>query len=372
MRTSRSCLLLALATLMSHAGLAPAQTCPPMNDPVCVPTATCTQYGNDPARYDPADVAVVPTCLGGTLLGPIADRNGTPRYACLYQPGAPSTQPLPLVVYLHPSLATADSVWQVTNLTTFVSTANVTDDSARPGFILLAPEGRKTCHYYPQPDQRQTGWDNWYRDLDPCDSAENVDAWTIDRFVARQVASGKVDTNRIYVTGWSNGAAMGYLYGLTRPNLAAIAVYSAPDPLHAFNDPCPQVPVVKGSSTVARFQINNLGVPTMHVHNDCDIVGLCPNGERLTRLLLPLGIGVQDAIIDTATLPANGCVDACGTDPNASYDPCTNPGGSTIGVGNHVRWPDDWAPAILDFFRVHPLSSRGRVPSPSTCLAATG
>ena len=69
---------------------------------------------------------------------------------------------------------------------------------------------------------------------------------------------------------------------------------------------------------------------------------------------------MQDAIIDTASLPANGCVDACGTDPNASYDPCTNPGGSTIGVGNHVRWPDDWAPAILDFFRVHPLYARGR------------
>ena len=248
----------------------------------------------------------------------------------------------------------------MTNLTTFVNSANVTDDSGRPGFILLAPEGRKTCHYYPQPDQRQPGWDNWYRNFDPSDAAENVDAWAIDRFVAQQVASGRVDTNRIYLTGWSNGAAMGYLYGLTRPSIAAIAVYSAPDPFHAFNDPCPQVPVVKGSSTVDRFQINNLGVPTMHVHNDCDIVGLCPNGERLTRLLLPLGIGVQDAIIDTATLPANGCVDACGTDPNASYDTCSNPGGSTIGVGNHVRWPDDWAPAILDFFRVHPLGARGR------------
>src|SRR2546426_12262113 len=104
MRTSRSCLLLALATLMSHAGLAPAQTCPPMNDPVCVPTATCTQYGNDPARYDPADVAVVPTCLGGTLLGPIAGRNGTPSDACLFQPGGPRTQPRSLRHYLPPSL----------------------------------------------------------------------------------------------------------------------------------------------------------------------------------------------------------------------------------------------------------------------------
>src|SRR5436189_99594 len=104
-------------------------------------------------------------------------------------------------------------------LTTFVNSANVTDDSARPGFILLAPEGRKTCHYYPQPDQRQTGWDNWYRDFDPSDAAENVDAWAIHRFVAQQVASGRVDTNRIYVTGWSNRAAIGYTYCLSRPSI---------------------------------------------------------------------------------------------------------------------------------------------------------
>ena len=101
MRTSRSCLLLAVATLMSHAQLARAQ-CPgggfPPPDPICVPTATCTRYGNDPVPYDPADVAVMPSCFGGTLLGPVADRNGTPRYACLYQPASASTRPLPLVV----------------------------------------------------------------------------------------------------------------------------------------------------------------------------------------------------------------------------------------------------------------------------------
>ena len=111
MRTSQTCLLLALAILMSHAGFARAQ-CPGGGtpDPICVPTATCTRYGNSPAPYDPADVAVVPSCFGGALLGPVPDRNGTPRYACLYQPSSISTAPLPLVVYLHPSLATADSV----------------------------------------------------------------------------------------------------------------------------------------------------------------------------------------------------------------------------------------------------------------------
>ena len=43
-------LLAAFAVLLTAPGLARAQTCPPMNDPLCVPTAICTRYGNDPAR----------------------------------------------------------------------------------------------------------------------------------------------------------------------------------------------------------------------------------------------------------------------------------------------------------------------------------
>ncbi|HZR82191.1 MAG TPA: PHB depolymerase family esterase [Candidatus Binatia bacterium] len=361
-RAARAALVVATATV----ALAPApraaiaQTCPAMDDPVCVPTATCDRYGNDPARYDAAEVAVVPECVGGTRLGPVPDRDGTPRYACLYEPISAPSGPLPLVVYLHPSIATADSAWQVTNLVPFVQTANVSDDSSRRGFILLAPEGRKTCHYYPEPDRRQTGWDNWYRNLNPCDPEENVDAATIDHFVDEQIARGVVDENRIFATGWSNGAAMAYLWGLMRPSVAAIAVFSAPNPFRAMDDPCPQVPVAKGTSTVERVRILNAGVPTMHVHNDCDIIGLCPNGELLARQLLPLGIGVQDAIIDSALLPANGCQDACGTDPDASADPCSNPGGTTVGVGNHVRWPLTWTASLVDFFRAHPLGARAK------------
>lgn len=36
---------------------------------------------------------------------------------------------------------------------------------------------------------------------------------------------------------------MAYAYGLARPAIAAIGVYSAPNPYQAFNDPCPQTPV---------------------------------------------------------------------------------------------------------------------------------
>ena len=72
---------------------------------------------------------------------------------------------------------------------------------------------------------------------------ENVDAATIDHFIAETAGTGKVDTRRIYVTGWSNGAAMGLLYALNRPNVAAVAIYSGPDPFGALDDPCHQKPV---------------------------------------------------------------------------------------------------------------------------------
>src|SRR5439155_1470071 len=82
-------------------------------------------------------------------------------------------------------------------------------------------------------DDRGTGWDNWYRQLDKSGGAvtvdgvsypQNVDAATIDHFIDEEVATGKVDTRRIYVTGWSNGAAMGFLYALSRRRIAAAAV----------------------------------------------------------------------------------------------------------------------------------------------------
>ncbi len=90
---------------------------------------------------------------------------------------------------------------------------------------MLAPVGRKTTHYYPVPYNRGLGWDNWYRQLDPAGDVkigatlyrENVDAAAIDHFIAEEVGADKADPNRIYVTGWSNGAAMAYLYALNRP-----------------------------------------------------------------------------------------------------------------------------------------------------------
>src|SRR6185369_5085580 len=206
------------------------------------PPSSCNPFGNEPRQVLPNPLPT--TCLGGERIGPWLDPDGTPRHACLYEPAsAAASKPLPLVVYLQPSLFTADTI-QVTNLLDFLDSANLTGDRSRPGFFLLAPEGRFTNHFYPPPDDRGTGWDNWYRQLEPggvqvdgVTYPQNVDAAAIDHFIAALTATGRIDMRRIYVTGWSNGAAMAYLYALDRPQVASIAVYTAPNPFRAFNDP---------------------------------------------------------------------------------------------------------------------------------------
>jgi poly(3-hydroxybutyrate) depolymerase len=207
--------------------------------------ATCTPFGNPPQKLIMNEV---PNCTGGSVLGPWNDSDGTPRYACLFEPSSASTSnPLPLVIFVHPSLTTADVTETGTNFLEYLNTANISDDSSKPGFILLAPEGRDTTHFYPSPDDTGPGWDNWYRQFHQWPVTigghtypENVDAATIDHFTSQVLGSKMVDTNRVYLSGWSNGSAMAYAYGLERPSIAAMAVYSAPNHYHAFIDPCPQ------------------------------------------------------------------------------------------------------------------------------------
>jgi len=265
-----------------------------------------------------------------------------------------------MIIFLHPSLSTADSL-EFTNLQSFMETANVSGTPDKPGFIILAPEGRNTTHQYTSPDATGLGWDNWYRQFGPDQSgnAENVDAATIDHFVAAELATGKVDSNRIFLTGWSNGAAMAYIYGLNRFNIAAIGVYSAPDPWRFSIDPCQQLPVGSKPRNIHQVLVPNTHVPTYQVHNGCDIVGLCPNAERMEAQLKRLGVSVTDQIIGLAKDPTNPadqqaaskCFAVCGSNPNGSL---SNGNGSA----NHSRWPTEWTQSILDFFRDHPLGAR--------------
>jgi hypothetical protein len=314
----------------------------------------CTPFGNPPQTLISNPV---PLCVGGTRLGPWNDSDGTPRYACLYAPASATTSnPLPLLVWIHPSLVTADAIAS-TNILLFQH--NFSLAPGKTGFVVLTPEGRDTTHFYPAPDNQGPGWDNWYRQFAPATVTvggqsfpENVDAATIDHFIATVQATGTVLTNKTFVSGWSNGSAMSYIYALNRPNVNSIAVYSSPDPFRAFNDPCPQTPVEDNPSSNAEIVVPNPAIKAYQVHNSCDIAGLCPNSESIVSQAATLGANPDDdVIINDLKLEVGFCDPLCGTDPDGSS---SNIPGITLGSLNHIEWPYTWTEPMLDFLATHP------------------
>jgi pimeloyl-ACP methyl ester carboxylesterase len=105
----------------------------------------------------------------------------------------------------------------------------------------------------------------------------------------RQSRSAKSTPREFISPGWSNGAAMAVLYALNRPEIKAVAIYSAPDPFGAFDDPCPQIPVSHPTTNWKEIEEPNSHLAIMHVHDSCDIAGICPNGERLAQQMGQLG-----------------------------------------------------------------------------------
>ncbi|CAF4382280.1 unnamed protein product, partial [Adineta steineri] len=172
------------------------------------------------------------------------DSNGDARGACFII--TQSKQPLPLLVWLHSSLYPASSI-SLTGLLEQADKANLTGTSDGPlGYHILLPYGRSTTHFYPIPDDQGTGWDNWYRNYNRSDPALNVDVQAMDYFINKVLTTQsndyQIDKSRVFLSGWSNGAAMAVEYALNTPGIASVAVYSAPDPYRDNHDPCAQTP----------------------------------------------------------------------------------------------------------------------------------
>lgn len=318
-------------------------------------------FGDAPRPVSPLEATFRPPCApGGILLDDFTDGDGTPRRACIYVPSGIAGKRLPLVVFLHPSMVGPDLTAAAASLQNAYTTADLTGDPARPGFVLLEPLGRIIDQrFYPKPDQGNSpGWDNWYRQPAPVPVTvngttypPNVDAMTIDHYIAEAVASGQVDARRIYLTGWSNGSSMAILYGSNRAGIAAAAVYSAPDPFEAFSDPHPQVPVAGVATSVHELQLSNPQLPILHVHNSCDIGGTCPNALYMADTLAAAGGNITSVMIDSLQHEVQQCVAACGTDPTASE---LTIGGDTAGTLDHLRWPSQWTDQMFAFLRAHP------------------
>jgi dienelactone hydrolase len=319
----------------------------------------CGPFGNPPAATIESPK---PFCWGGQLLGPWYDSDRTKRWACLFRPTHAGSAKLPLLVDLHRSLFSAG--YLLTPLSR-LNDSHELENKKLTRFYVLAPQGRKTQHFYPFPDDTGSGWDNWYRQLAPSGATqvrgivypENVDAAAIDHFIAQVRATAPIDPERIYITGWSNGASMAMLYALNRPRIAAAVVYSAPDPFGALSDPCVQLPVATQPTSVSEVKILNPKIPMLHLYNSCDVLGVCPNENDLTRDLIAAGVPITEVKLDFVRHQVTSCSASCGNEPQGDASFISTPAGWTIGLLNHGRWPGDWNDFMLGFLHAHPLSS---------------
>ncbi len=325
------------AQASSGPGASDAQNCDvPYGD---APAADSTPITISGALGDVLDVLNFCAQDGAETLS-WTDAKGNPRKACLVTPaGATPSSKLPLLVFLQGSLFPAPVQLILNDWISQSGTADLNGDPRHPGFILLLPIGRNTHHFYPFPDDYALGWDNWHRDLDRGSPGLNLDVAAIDAFIAQVEARNIVDTNRVYATGWSNGAAMAQLYALNTPSIAAAAVYSSPDPFKDVQDPCYQTPFITTMT------------PLMDIHNACDIIGICQTGTAFHKQLAQLfpGLAQKSVIVDSNKNEVDACDAACASQSIA---------GDPVGNLNHVLWPQKQNANMFTWLREHPLSAK--------------
>lgn len=316
----------------------------------------CNQYGDPPARIlsnleSPDGLQDLLQICHGEIVQ-MTDNTGKPRAMCFYaNPKSTKDKPLPLLVWLHPSLVSPSYSFPLTGIDLVRDTQSLNnEDASRLGFSYILPAGRNTEHQYPVPDNVGLGWDNWYRNLDRSSPALNADVSFVDKAISYAKAHVPVDSRRVFMSGWSNGAAMSELYAANTDGIAAAAVYSAPDPYRDSQDPCTQVPYPK------------FATPVRDVHNYCDLIGICTTGQYYYADLKKRYPALKQSlvVIDTLTAAIKG------TDASASCDPvCQGACGVTQGLVAHLRWPASRnTDTFFAFLRSNPLPSSGTWGSP--------
>lgn len=312
----------------------------------------------------------------------IAGIDGTTRYVCVFKPAGTGLRPL--VVWFHPGgNGTADLVYDQTNLRK--KAINFDLGGTATGFVLASVQGRAL--EYPMAEPRDGNHhDFFYRSLDS--PSLNPDIRLTDDLIDRLVSEGGIDTSRIYVMGWSNGAMFAQLYAIARKSKAtpggntirSAAVYSGGDPFHNVNSE-----TESPSCRLNPYPVSN--VPIYIVRRSCDGALACnslqqswfatPPGhdtETWKTLASSLGYNITVTTIDGRGASVSGCkqtIEDCSTDSygisavsgcsspipaqNVAY--CANAAATT----NHLRWPDgildnsgnDYEALMLGFLKNH-------------------
>lgn len=279
----------------------------------------CVAPGGAPDR-DISRVLGRPPCRGAHVVE-WKDAEGSPRYACIVAPpGVETRAPLPLVIFFHDEQDDPSSVHKKTHLPKLAATYNLTGDPAHTGFIVLAPQGRRLKN-----GKRGSVFDTDYTGPD------NVDAATVDHFVAELDKKGLVDHRRIYTLGASLGGHMAATYAMMRADrVAAFAAFATDAPRAVWS--CPGPPP-----------------PALVLYRACDGFISCESVERWLR--------ARDAT--SAETPYLRLGAGNDEEPSCAVkNKCT----PKRAEGNHHRWPKGREGDILGFFARHAL---GGGPAPA-------
>ncbi len=134
---------------------------------------------------------------------------GRERQALVHVPPN-AVGPLPLLLMFHGAGATAEWTAGETGLS---------DSADRFGFVVVYPEGRR-----PNPDQRARFLGNPQAWADGSDPDDTEDMAFVDALLKELISRARIDSRRVYVTGFSNGAAMAFRVAHERSErIAAIA-----------------------------------------------------------------------------------------------------------------------------------------------------
>lgn len=335
--------------------------------PACSAATPCTRVAPELNMTSINTPMVTPTC-NLALWDERLTRNvlGFTRHACIHRPsGASSSSKRPLLLWFHPGgEGSADLAATETGLVVKADSFDLTGDPARPGFILVSVQGRNLRFPTTAPRDGQHH-DFYFRDLNS--PSTNPDIANVDALIDEIVQEGIVDSSRIYVSGWSNGAFFSQLYAMARNTMptaggdrvAAAAVFAAANPFGDVSwDPFRETSHDGSSSCEYALPASTVPIHIIYRSSDaavaCDATqaacfstepgyttdqwiaqaaqaGLQVTGDRIGGLESG-SVAALDALAPACTDYSGGCpVGDCATAPL---------GDTCLSIVNHARWPD--------------------------------
>lgn len=127
--------------------------------------------------------------------------NGEIRKALVYIPAAAKNKPTPVVFAFHGHGGTMLNMYRTRDF-----------EKLWPEAIFICPQGLNTPGLLTDPEGKKSGW------VMNVETDKNRDLQFFDAMLKTLKADYKVDNNRIYATGHSNGGGFTYLLWATRAN----------------------------------------------------------------------------------------------------------------------------------------------------------